>query len=96
MRYKWQYIKVHRPGCLLFVNPEKDEILYQGVFEAKNLASAKRLSTQAAEEKGVNWKPGFGSQMPKWYNLDNSSAKKDNGHGQHRLEVAPLNESNSS
>ena len=95
MRYKWQYIKAKRLGCLFLFGRSEEEVLYEGIFEAKNLVSAKRLATQATEEKGVNW-TGPGGTAPKWHNLGNSSAQKRNGYGEHRLEVAPLNESNSS
>ena len=99
MRYKWQYIKAERGGCLLLLKKAEEEVLYEGIFEAKNLVAAKRLATQATEEEGVNWRgPGpYGTgAVPKWYNLGNSSAKRENGDGDHYLNVAPLNESNSS
>ena len=95
MRYKWQYIKAKRLGCLFLFGRSEEEVLYEGIFEAKNLVAAKRLATQATEEKGVNWK-GIGSTMPKWHNLGNGSAQKKNEYGQHYLKVAPLNDSNSS
>ena len=94
MRYKWQYSQTEFPGCLFLL-----EILYEGIFEAKNLVAAKRLATQATEEEGVNWRgpgPGGTGAIPKWYNLGNSSAKRENGSGARYLKVAPLNESNSS
>ncbi len=99
MRYKWQYIKAERWGCLFLFKKAEEEVLYEGIFEAKNLVAAKRLTTQATEEEGVNWRgpdPGGTGAIPKWYNLGNSSAKRENGSGAHYLKVALLNESNSS
>lgn len=96
MRYKWQYIKAERWGCLFLFKKAEEEVLYEGIFEAKNLVAAKQLATQATEEVGVNWYPDVSGRIPKWYNLGNSSGKRENGSGGHRLEVAPLNESNSS
>ena len=96
MRYKWQYLKAKRLGCLFLFGKAEEEVLYEGIFEAKNLASAKRLATQATEEVGVNWLPDINGRIPKWYNLGNSSAKRENGSGNHYLKVAPLNESNGS